>query len=189
MPQFTKAAIIKSFSKLLDQKSFEKITVKDIVEDCGVNRKTFYYYFADIYDLLEQVFRQEISEFVESEAENMTLEESIIGIFEKIENRKKAVYHLYTSSDKDEVQRYLIGVLNDLLLDKIKAVCASKGIAESDAVLLCGVFVLTFSGMIFGWIGGGMKPDYHHVIKRVCVMLRGSVELMLDNLKKYDSQK
>ena len=48
MPQFTKAAIIKSFSKLLDQKSFEKITVKDIVEDCGVNRKTFYYYFADI---------------------------------------------------------------------------------------------------------------------------------------------
>ena len=46
MPQFTKAAIIKSFSKLLDQKSFEKITVKDIVEDCGVNRKTFYYYFA-----------------------------------------------------------------------------------------------------------------------------------------------
>lgn len=188
MSQFTRAAIINSFSKLLDKKSFEKITVKDIVEDCGVNRKTFYYYFADIYDLIEQIFRQEISEFVESESENMTLEESIIGIFEKIENRKKAVYHLYTSSDKDEVRKYLISVLNDLLLDKIKTVCAARGISESDAVLLCGVFVLTFSGMIFGWIDGGMKPNYRETIKRVCIMLRGSVELMLENLKEYDSQ-
>ena len=45
MPPFTKQAIIASFLKLAENVPLEKITVKDIVEDCGVNRKTFYYYF------------------------------------------------------------------------------------------------------------------------------------------------
>ena len=40
MAQFTKTAIIESFLRLLETRSIEKITVKDIVEDCGVNRKT-----------------------------------------------------------------------------------------------------------------------------------------------------
>ena len=40
MAQFTKTAIIESFLRLLETRSIEKITVKDIVENCGVNRKT-----------------------------------------------------------------------------------------------------------------------------------------------------
>ena len=35
MPPFTKQAIIGSFVKLLNQKPLDKITVKDIVDDCG----------------------------------------------------------------------------------------------------------------------------------------------------------
>ena len=41
MAQFTKQAIINSFLKLLEEMPLDKITVKDIVEDCGVNRNTF----------------------------------------------------------------------------------------------------------------------------------------------------
>ena len=40
MSQFTKKAIIDSFVKLLNKTSLDKITVKDIVDDCGVNRNT-----------------------------------------------------------------------------------------------------------------------------------------------------
>lgn len=43
MAQFTKQAIINSFLKLLEETPLDKITVKDIVEDCGINRNTFYY--------------------------------------------------------------------------------------------------------------------------------------------------
>ena len=44
----------------LMQKSFSKITVSDIVDTCGVNRKTFYYHFSDIHALLQWMFREEI---------------------------------------------------------------------------------------------------------------------------------
>ena len=48
MPNFTQKAIKESFIKLLNDKPLHQITVKDIVEDCGVNRNTFYYHFTDI---------------------------------------------------------------------------------------------------------------------------------------------
>lgn len=44
MSGFTKEIIAKTFTELLDEKSMSKITVKDIVERCGVNRNTFYYH-------------------------------------------------------------------------------------------------------------------------------------------------
>ena len=36
MTQLTKKAIVNSFIKLLNDKPWDKITVKDIVEDCGI---------------------------------------------------------------------------------------------------------------------------------------------------------
>ena len=53
MPSFTRKAIMESFLKLLDARPLNKITIKDIVEDCGINRNTFYYHFEDIPALVE----------------------------------------------------------------------------------------------------------------------------------------
>ena len=41
MPNFTRTAIKASFLKLLGQRPLNQITVKDIVEDCGVNRNSW----------------------------------------------------------------------------------------------------------------------------------------------------
>jgi len=48
MPSQARAAIKASFLKLLNQRPLREITVKDIVQDCGVNRNSFYYHFQDI---------------------------------------------------------------------------------------------------------------------------------------------
>lgn len=53
LANFTQKAIRASFIKLLNQKPLSQITIKDIVDDCGVNRNTFYYYFQDLPDLVE----------------------------------------------------------------------------------------------------------------------------------------
>ncbi len=47
MSQITKKALTASLKKLLSQKPLDKITVIDIVEDCEVNRQTFYYHFQE----------------------------------------------------------------------------------------------------------------------------------------------
>lgn len=52
----TKNAIAASMKKLMRRKPFEKISVSDICEDCGINRKSFYYHFRDKYDLVNWIF-------------------------------------------------------------------------------------------------------------------------------------
>ena len=52
MAPSTKLALAMSLKNLLTKKFLDDITVKEIVEDCQVNRQTFYYHFQDIYDLL-----------------------------------------------------------------------------------------------------------------------------------------
>ena len=41
------------------QKPFSKITVSELINECNVNRKTFYYHFQDIFELLKWTFEQE----------------------------------------------------------------------------------------------------------------------------------
>ena len=60
MQKNTKELISIAFLKLLNEKPFDKITIKDIVVECNINRNTFYYYYSDVYDLLEEIFKKEM---------------------------------------------------------------------------------------------------------------------------------
>ena len=56
----------RDMTKLMDwYNSLSKITIKEITEDCGVNRQTFYYHFKDIYDLLEWIYKNEVIQEIE----------------------------------------------------------------------------------------------------------------------------
>uniref|UniRef100_UPI00405766E2 TetR family transcriptional regulator n=1 Tax=Agathobacter sp. TaxID=2021311 RepID=UPI00405766E2 len=58
--QYTKQLLADSLKLLLQKKPFSKISVSEIVNDCQLNRKTFYYHFTDIYDLLEYLVQQDL---------------------------------------------------------------------------------------------------------------------------------
>ena len=64
MANFTKKAIRDSFVKLLNEKPISQITVKDIVEDCGVNRNTFYYYYQDLPQLMENIVNEDAERII-----------------------------------------------------------------------------------------------------------------------------
>lgn len=59
MSQLTKKAIREAFLRQINKMPFDKITVKSIAEDCGINRNTFYYHYQDIYQLLDEIFMVE----------------------------------------------------------------------------------------------------------------------------------
>ena len=52
MSDITKNALANSLTELMAATPLDKITVRMLVENCGLNRQTFYYNFQDIYDLL-----------------------------------------------------------------------------------------------------------------------------------------
>ncbi|MCD7811674.1 MAG: TetR/AcrR family transcriptional regulator [Ruminococcus sp.] len=51
----TRQGFIDAFWTLYKEKGIEKISVSEITKISGNNRSTFYHYFLDVYDLLEQI--------------------------------------------------------------------------------------------------------------------------------------
>ena len=60
----TRKRIAQAFIQILQEKEFEKISVSNIMERAGIRRQTFYNYFLDKYDLVEWIFKNDLSEQV-----------------------------------------------------------------------------------------------------------------------------
>ena len=61
----TRRAIRGAFYALLQEKPFEKITVKDITERAEINKTTFYAHYDTIYDLVDQLEEETVTTIVE----------------------------------------------------------------------------------------------------------------------------
>ena len=66
----TKRFLALTLKKLMETQSFEKISVSEICEVCGVSRKTFYYHFQDKYSLAEWIFNVEFIAVLEQSQVN-----------------------------------------------------------------------------------------------------------------------
>lgn len=65
----TKEKLTNAFWTLYEQKPYEQITVREITELAGYNRSTFYTYFKDVYDVLEQT-EIELCQLLDAEYEH-----------------------------------------------------------------------------------------------------------------------
>ena len=50
-----KEKIIKETLNLLNTKTFDKITIKDITDNLNISRQAFYYHFNDLYEVVETI--------------------------------------------------------------------------------------------------------------------------------------
>ena len=60
--KYSKMIIRFNFVSLLKQKPINKITVKELCEMADINRATFYKYYMDIYDLMDNIEEEILKE-------------------------------------------------------------------------------------------------------------------------------
>ena len=104
MSQLTQKAIVETTMRLVEQKTVKKITVRDIVEACGITRNTFYYYFHDIYEVLEYALA---AGFERIGSENESFEDFLASSFAFCVEYQKVLYNLYHSVGYEPLADYL----------------------------------------------------------------------------------
>lgn len=62
----TKHAIYKAFVELLNEKDINQITITDVAKRANINRKTFYNYYSDINDVMEEIENLVVSAFIKN---------------------------------------------------------------------------------------------------------------------------
>ena len=174
MPNFTRRAIKESFLKLLNQRPLNQITVKDIVEDCGINRNSFYYHFADLPTLLEEIMAEQVSMLVESHPTIDSVQEGSDAIVEFVMRNKRAIYHIYNSLSRDvferhlmEVCRYIVSTYLGTMLEETEEAEVSPETQEADRAAILRFHKCVCFGSIIDWLNGGMKDDVSDYFRRI----------------------
>ena len=115
MATFTRKAIMQTFLHILKNKPLDRITVKDICEQCEINRNTFYYYFKDIYDVLEAIFEDEVRLVMDEAKEGVTFHDAYARVAALILNNRETIMHIYASENGRVLRTYLDAVVTQVV--------------------------------------------------------------------------
>ena len=169
MPNFTKKAIKETFLALLDERPLNKITVKDIVESCGINRNSFYYHFEDLPALVEEIIAEQVQELIASYPTIDSLEDCFDAAVSFVQKNRRAVIHLYNSLSRDVFERHLMEVCLYVVTTYIDALFAGQKTDEKDKQMLIRYHKCAFFGHVVDWLNSGMKDDisayFHRYLK------------------------
>ncbi len=182
MPKFTKNAIANSFMKLLNKKSFDAITVKDIVDDCGINRNTFYYNFDNIYALVDEILQTEINKIAERHVPYSSWTDGLLYTCSFALENKKAIIHLHNSSKKILVEKYLERTIYNVVMQFVCKKSENIEISEEDKEFIAGFYTFALVGLLNNWIGNGMKEEFEAVISKTGKLLDQNIEQAINTL-------
>lgn len=171
---FTKKAIIEAFWKLLEEKPYNKITVKEIVDSCQVNRNTFYYHFHDIPDVLEKVIKEDTDYFIENYSTFSTPVECLLPIVEYCLKRKKIILHIFRSVQReiflDQLERMSLYAVTQY----VDHVTEELTISPMDKKVLTRCYKCALVGIALDWLEEGMDYDLLECLVRIESLFSGS---------------
>ncbi|HEX3023391.1 MAG TPA: TetR-like C-terminal domain-containing protein [Lachnospiraceae bacterium] len=183
MSQTTKRALGASLKKLLLKKPLDKITVIDIIEDCEVNRQTFYYHFKDIFDLIEWMCIDEASKALNGKKTYDTWQQGFLQLFDAVLENKQFIMNVYQSVSREQVERYLYEVTYNLLAGVVEEQSQGMNVREDDKMFIADFYKFAFVGLMLDWIRKGMKEDPKRIIERLSILIQGDITRALEKYR------
>lgn len=176
MANFTRRAIKEAFLTLLNQRPFNDITVKDIVEKCGINRNSFYYHYEDLPSLVDEIIGEQVQNLIQKHPTVSSVEECADAVIELVMENRRAIYHIYNSLSRDVFERYLMDACEYIVSTYLKAEFAGKTVAPQDLDALIRLHKCACFGSVIDWLNSGMKHDIADYFRRVCALQKSGLE-------------
>lgn len=182
----TKKLFADALKQIVVQKSFSKVTVSELIRVCNVNRKTFYYHFTDVYDLLKWTLEQEAIDVVKNFDLIIDYEEAILFVMDYIEKNDVFLNNIYYSVGRDELKRFFYADFIEITTSVIKKIEELTEITvpkEFETFLSC-FYTEAIAGTLLEWIVNKEKHDKQQVINYIFLIFRTALP---ETIKQYSS--
>ena len=127
----------------------DDISVTALTKRCHVNRKTFYYHFHDIFDLLTQVFLDEKIEGTENTKDINQLMKVIFSYYSK---NSKFIDATLDSAGKELVQEFFYNICYTNFLRYILATQDGKKVHINDRKYIARFYAFAYSNSIIYYL-------------------------------------
>ena len=173
----TKQAMADSLKRYMEVKSLSKITISAICEDCGINRKTFYYHFKDIYDLLKWTLEQESLVVVNQLDVMVDYEKIVLTLLDYVDKNRALLVHAYSAIGKNGFGQFF---------SSSAAERQNVELSEEYKGFLCCFYSNALYGLLVTWFLNQSRFDRERFAGYIVFTLRTSVEALLNS---YENSK
>lgn len=172
-----KAAMIQAFGELLEERPLNKITVRDIVERCGVNRNTFYYHFQDIPTLLKETLLTQIDEIIRNHPHLDSAEDCIRLLIRSCTEYKQSILHVYHSIQREGCLEHLERLCQYMVEEYLDGATAGLPLSPQDKRLLVRYYKCIMVGVVLDWLEADMGYDLQKAADRIFTLYAGAGEM------------
>lgn len=115
MPVSMKEMISDTFLDLINRKSIDKVTIKDLVDACGISRQTFYYHYKDILEVIDWTIDRQCEKILAESLKKSTAAEAIGVYVDAMLQNRESLRRGLESSKHDYIHQALYRSLQSYL--------------------------------------------------------------------------
>lgn len=181
----TRKLLSKTLKEIVEEKDISKISISEVAEKANLNRKTFYYHFSDIYDLLSWTLEDEMFKLVESFDMTVDYAKAIKYTLDYVEENYDFIKSVMDTYVRHKTRRFLFNGMHKIALKTINEISSKHKIylEEEYKSFVAGFLAEAVIGTIMYWID---RPDYNRakLEKYLVRVFRVTIEnLVLDESK------
>lgn len=179
----TELVLAESLKNLMSKESLDEISVKRLVETCGIRRQTFYYHFRDIYDLLTWIF---LNEKLESKKVAETWQDAVRIVMKYVIKNKKFIQNTLSSAGRDLFVQFIFSYLYSFTLKYFTKADEKNFVANDDKRFYVTYFASGITHALLTWIDKGMKETEEKVINNLQIVIG---DYVLGIINRYKTMK
>ena len=183
----TRQQLADTLKQKMQHKPFSKITVSELIRDCGLNRKTFYYHFEDVYALLIWTLQQEALEVIERMNLIQEHEQAIVFVLDYIEQNETMLLNIYHSIGRDVLRQFFyddfIGIAKQLVEQTTQLLGVT--VSEEYKLFLSGFCADAVAGAIFSALTNPALRQRDTMISYITATLKST---LVGSLREMDGR-
>lgn len=173
----TKKELAAALKRQMARKPINKITVRELVAECGINRNSFYYHFEDIYALFKWMIEAEAVEIVKQYDLMMDYHEVINFVLDYVESNQYLLANAYNAIGQAGLKRFLYLDFISCLGMLIEQGAQKKNVVldEDYKQFLCAFYAEAIAGTLLDYITDSKGRSREKVISYVERLLRSTL--------------
>ena len=170
MPIDMKTVIASTFVTMVKQKGIDKITVKALIDACGISRQTFYYHFQDIMEVIEWALEQAAKSTLVKSLEADTPEKALSVLISSAVENRTLISKLLDSQKRGQIEKLFVQAAKTYLQELIRSRPHKVSLDYADTEIALDFWAFGITGMLFKYCQQE-RIDLKNLAEQICRLL------------------
>ena len=180
-----RAALAAALKARLRSQPLDKVTVTELVRDCGLTRQAFYYHFPDVRQLAVWVFETEVARRVRAFAAKEGWADGLVRLLLYLRENRSSTLGVLNGVGQPGLERFLFRQMRPIT----EAVVDRDGGGPADPrdrVLVVDFYTSAVLAVVLRWVADGMEVHPYQVVGDLEIMLHGAVR---ESVRRLDARR